>query len=42
MDFTPKSREEAEKESQFPIWEAGIYDFKIIGDIIMPVSETEI
>lgn len=29
MDFTPKTREEAEKESQFPIWEAGIYDFEV-------------
>jgi len=30
MDFTPKSREEAEKESQFPIWEDGIYDFEMV------------
>jgi len=30
MDFTPKTREEAEKESQFPIWEDGIYDFEVL------------
>jgi len=29
MEFTPKTREEAEKESQFPIWDAGIYDFEV-------------
>ena len=29
MDFTPKTREQAEEESRFPIWEAGYYDFEV-------------
>ena len=29
MEFTPKTREQAEEESRFPIWEAGYYDFEV-------------
>ena len=29
MQFEPKTREQAEKESQFPVWPAGEYDFEI-------------
>lgn len=29
MQFEPKTREQAEKESQFPVWNAGNYDFEI-------------
>ena len=29
MEFEPKTREEAEKESAFPVWEAGKYDFEV-------------
>ncbi len=29
MQFEPKTREQAEKESQFPVWEDGIYSFEV-------------
>jgi len=29
MQFEPKTREQAEKESQFPVWEEGIYSFEV-------------
>lgn len=29
MEFTPKTREQAEKESQFPVWSEGIYSFEV-------------
>jgi len=29
MEFVPKTREQAEEESKFPVWNAGIYDFEV-------------
>lgn len=29
MQFEPKTREQAEKESQFPLWEEGVYSFAV-------------
>lgn len=29
MEFEPKTREQAEEESKFPVWAAGIYDFEV-------------
>lgn len=29
MQFEPKTREQAEKDSQFPVWEEGIYGFEV-------------